>query len=555
MGNVRILEEVGFGKEENITNVVFEEESVNDIGQVLVPITVQETTLVIGDNVQTTVPNIIPEQDYDKALPQTPIKQPQQVPLRRSIRERRHAILDDYIVFFQEHEDGIGLTEDDPINFCQAMQSSNSQKWIDAMKDELKSMQDNDVWDLVKLPEGHIERYEACLVAKGFTQKEDIDYKETFSPVSSKDSFRIVMVLVAHFDLELHQMDVKTVFLNGDIDEMIYMMQPENFVLNESMSPVCKLKKFIYGLKQASRQWYHKFHQVITSYGFEENLVDDCVYHKFSGSKYIFLVLYIDDILLASSDTGLLHETKIFLMKNFEMKDLREASFVLGIQILRNNSQGILRLSQENYISKVLERFSMKDSKPRDTLIAKGDKFSLKQFPNNDLERNKMQKIPYASIVGSLMYAQVCTRLNSAFVVGVLGSYLSDPGVQHWKAIKRVMRYLRRTKGHTFTYRNSEDLEIIEYSNSDFAGCQDSKHSTFGYIYMLARGAISWKSVKQNLIVPSTMAADFVAYFEASNQGIWLRNFVTSLRVVDDIERPLKIYCDNNSAILYSNKK
>ncbi|RDX68205.1 hypothetical protein CR513_52825, partial [Mucuna pruriens] len=149
------------------------------------------------------------------------------------------------------------------------------------------------------------------------------------------------MALVAHFDLELHQMDVKTAFLNGDIDETIYMMQPENFVSNESKSMVCKLKKSIYDLKQASRQWYHKFHQVITSYGFEANVVDDCVYHKFSGSKYIFLVLYVNDILLASSDTGLLHETKRFLTKNFEMKDLGEASFVLGIQILRDRSQEI----------------------------------------------------------------------------------------------------------------------------------------------------------------------------------------------------------------------
>ncbi|RDX82951.1 hypothetical protein CR513_36196, partial [Mucuna pruriens] len=305
---------------------------------------------------------------------------------------------------------------------------------------------------------------------------------------------------------------------------MIYMMQPENFVSNESKSMVCKLKKSIYGLKQASRQWYHKSYQVITSYGFEANVVDDYAYHKFSGSKYIFLVLYVDDILLASSDTCLLHETKRFLTNNFEMKDLGETSFVLGIQILRDCSQSILR-----------------------SLIANGDKFSLKKCPNNDLERNEMQKIPYASIVG------ICTRPNIAFVVGVLGKYLSDLGMQHWKAVKHMMCYLRRTKGYKLTYRKSEGLEIIEYSDFDFAGCQDSKRSTSRYIYMLVGGAISWKSVKQTLIAPSTMAVEFVAYYEASNHGIWLRNFVTSLWVVDDIERPLKIYYDNNLVVLYSN--
>ncbi|RDY03242.1 hypothetical protein CR513_13214, partial [Mucuna pruriens] len=166
--------------------------SIHDIGQVLVPITIQEKISIIGDNVQTIVLDIALKQDYDEVLPQTPIEQPQQpqeVSLSRSIKERRHAILDNYIVFFQEHEDDIGLIEDDPINFCQVMQSSNSQKLIDAMKDEMKSVQDNDTWDLIELPE---------------------------------DYFRIIIALVTHFDLELHQMHAKTAFLNGDIDETIY---------------------------------------------------------------------------------------------------------------------------------------------------------------------------------------------------------------------------------------------------------------------------------------------------------------------------------------------
>ena len=136
-------------------------------------------------------------------------------------------------------------------------------------------------------------RYKARLVAKSITQKEDINYKETFSPVSSKDSFRTIMALVAHFDLKLHQMHVKTAFLNGDISEKNYMVQPENFVSGDANSLVCKLKKSIYGLKQASRQWYYKFHQVIISFDFEINVVDDCVCHKFNKSKHIFLVLYV----------------------------------------------------------------------------------------------------------------------------------------------------------------------------------------------------------------------------------------------------------------------
>ena len=266
----------------------------------------------IQDNVEQ-----LPHQNEEVIPHQDQTQQPQEiVPLRRSTRERESAISDDYIVFLQEHEDTEGMVDDDPVTFHQAMQDSNSHKWIEAMNEEYKSMQDNQVWDLVPLPEGkkpigckwifktkrdsegNVERYKARLIAKGFTQKEGIDYKETFSPVSSKDSFRTIMALVAHFDLELHQMDVKTAFLNRDINETIYMVQPENFVSGDPKRLVCKLKKSIYGLKQASRQWYFKFHQVVISFGFEINAVEDCVYHKFSGSRFIFLVLYVDNILL-----------------------------------------------------------------------------------------------------------------------------------------------------------------------------------------------------------------------------------------------------------------
>ncbi|RDY13094.1 hypothetical protein CR513_02036, partial [Mucuna pruriens] len=370
----------------------------------------------------------------------------------------RHTIPDDYIVFLQEHEDDIGLTKDDPINFCQAMQN------------------------LIELPEG-MKPIGCKWIFKNQKGFQGL-YSETFSLISSNDSFRIIMTLVTHFDLELHQMD-KTMFLNGDIDKMIYMVQLENCVSSDFKSMVCKLKKFDYGLKQASCKWYHKFHQVITSCSFEANVVDDCVYHKFSGAKYIFLILYVDEILLASSDTDLSHKTKRFLTKNFEMKDL-----------LLDRSQSIIRLSQENYISKILDRLGMKDSKPRDILIAKGDKFSLKQYPNNDLERNEM----------SIMYAQVCNCPDIAFVVGVLGKEQKD------------------------TCSLIESLKDWRLSGTlTFARYQDSKRFTFGYIYMLAGRAISWKSVKQTLIAPSIMVAKFT------------------------IEKSLKIYCDNNFTILYSN--
>ncbi|RVW76034.1 Retrovirus-related Pol polyprotein from transposon TNT 1-94 [Vitis vinifera] len=267
---------------------------------------------------------------------------------------------------------------------------------------------------------------------------------------------------------------LKTAFLNGNIDETIYMVQPENFESKDSKQLVCRLKV---------------------------------------GANSLSSVLYVDDILLASSDVGLLHETKRFLSSKFDMKDLGNASFVLGIQIHRDRSRGILGLSQKAYIDKVLSRFG-----------------------NEQLCTRR-----YA--LGSLMYAQVCTRPDIAYIVGMLGRYLSNPGMDHWKKAKRVMRYLQRTKDYMLTYRRSSHLEIVGYSDSDFAGCLDSRRSTSGYIFMLAGGAVSWKSVKQTLVASSTMEAEFIACYEASNHGIWLQNFVTQLRIVDGIEKPLRINC------------
>ncbi|RVW20450.1 Retrovirus-related Pol polyprotein from transposon TNT 1-94 [Vitis vinifera] len=500
-GNAKFIEDVELSGREPLRKVVFEEEFVNipiittGHGHIMFNDTIQNVQSITG--IQDT-PEIPPAQVMEPIqVHQEVTQQPQepqvQVPLRRSTRERRSTISDDYVVYLQEHEFDMGL-EDDPISVSQVKQSSNSEKWIEAMKDEMKSMKDNGVWDLVELPKGvkpigckwifktkrdskgNIVRYKARLVAKGFTQKEGIDYKETFSPVSSKDSFRIIMALVAHYDLELHQMDVKTAFLNGNIDETIYMVQPENFESNDSKQLVCRLKRKHF---------------------------DQCIYLKFSGSKFIILVLYVDDILLASSDVGLLHETKRFLSSKFDMKDLGNASFVLGIQIHRDRSRG-------------------------DTPVAKGDKFSLHQCPKNELKKKDMERFPYPR------------------------QYLSNPGMDHWKKAKRVMRYLQRTKDYMLTYRRSSHLEIVGYSDSDFAGCLDSRRSTSGYIFMLAGGAVSWKSVKQTLVASSTMEAEFIACYEASNHGIWLRNFVTQLRIVDGIEKPLRINCDNKAAELYS---
>ncbi|KAH9697754.1 Integrase catalytic domain-containing protein [Citrus sinensis] len=308
------------------------------------------------------------------------------------------------------------------------------------------------------------------------------------------------------------QMDVKTTFLNGSLSEDVYMVQPDGFVETGKENMVCKLK---------------------------------------SGSKYIILVLYVDDILLAANDINFLLETKQMLSYNFDMKDLGEAHYILGIEIIRDRSKRVLGLSQKTYIDRILKRFNLQSCALGKAPISKGDKLSKSQCPDNDVDKARMQTVLYASVVGSLMYAQVCTRPDIAFPVGVLGRYLSNPGYEHWKAAKKVLRYLQATKDFVLTYQQSDYLNIVGYSDADFAGCLEDKKSTSGYIFMMAGGAISWKSAKQTLIASSTMEAEYVACFEAIRQALWMLNFITELDFILTVPRPLKIYCDNSSAISF----
>jgi len=194
------------------------------------------------------------------------------------------------------------------------------------------------------------------------------------------------------------------------------------------------------------------------------------------------------------------------MSRNFEMKDLDDASFVIGTQIHQDRSQGILGLSQRSYVEKVLKRFGMHDCKSFDTLVTKGDKFSLNQCPKGNLKIQELQKTLYALVVGSLMYVKICTRQDIAYIVRVLGRYLSSLGMDHWKAAKKVMRYLQRTKEYMLTYMSLDQLEIIGYSNSYFVGCQDSLRSTSCYIFMSVSGVVSWCSAKQSITTSSTMA-------------------------------------------------
>ena len=283
------------------------------------------------------------------------------LPLRRSERVVRQP---ERYLGVSEGQDVVSADSvDDPLTFKNAMEDPDKEEWLKAMNLEMESMYSNSVWELVDLPDGvkpigckwiykrkrgvneKVETFKARLVAKGYTQNEGVDYEETFLPIAMFKSIRILLSIAAYFDYEIWQMDVKTAFLNDNLDESIYMMQPEGFVSPDQEQKVCKLQRSIYGLKQASRSWNIRFDDVIKTYGFEQNVDEPCVYKRIIDKKVVFLVLYVDDILLIGNDVGVLSNVKGWLASQFQMKDLGETRYVLRIQLIRDHKNKLIALS------------------------------------------------------------------------------------------------------------------------------------------------------------------------------------------------------------------
>ena len=459
------------------------------------------------------------------------------------------------------------LDDDEPTNYAEALMGPDSEKWQSAMRSEIDSMGDNQVWDLVDPPDGvrpieskwiykkkkdmdgNVHIYKARLVAKGFRQVQGVDYDETFSPVAMLKSIRIILAIAAYFDYEIWQMDVKTAFLNGNLEEDVYMIQPEGFVDPNNAKKICKLKKSIYGLKQASRSWNIRFDEVIKGFGFRQNEEEPCVYKKASGSAVVFLILYVDDILLIGNDIPMLQSVKTSLNNSFSMKDLGEAAYILGIKIYRDRSKRLIGLSQSTYIDKVLKRFNMEQSKKGFLPMSHGKRFSEKQCPSSDEERSRMSKVPYASAVGSIMYAMICTRPDVSYALSVASRYQANPGESHWTLVKNILKYLRRTKDVFLVYGGEEELVVNGYTDASFQTDTDDSQSQSGFVFTVNGGAVSWKSSKQETVTDSATEAEYIAASLAAKEGVWMRRFLIELGVFPNASSPLNLHCDNNGAI------
>ncbi|GKA71918.1 zinc finger, CCHC-type containing protein [Tanacetum coccineum] len=301
-----------------------------------------------------------------------------------------------------------------------------------------------DIETIVYANSDHAGDYVDRKSTSGFRQKEGIDYFDTYAPVARITTIRLLLALAAIHNLVIHQMDVKTAFLNGDLDEEVYMKQPEGFVMPGNEHKVCKLVKSLYGLKQAPKQWHQKFDEVVLSSGFLLNQSDKCVYSKFDSSgKGVIICLYVDDMLIFGTDQNQVDKTKKFLSSKFSMKDMGEADVILGIKIKREN-KGIV-ITQSHYIEKILKKFNREDCSPVSTPMDPVEKLK----PNTG---KPVDQLEYSRAIGCLMYAMTSTRPDIAYAVGRLSRFTSNPSRQHWKAITRVFKYLRGTKDYGLSY-------------------------------------------------------------------------------------------------------
>ena len=424
------------------------------------------------------------------------------------------------------------------------------------MEEEMTSLIKNETWSLVEPPPGRAPiknrwvfkikkngqnnvKFKARLVAKGFSQRPGIDYGETYSPVVKHDSLRTILSLAAARDLELLQLDVKTAFLNGDIDEELYMDQPTGF--KEDSKMVCLLKKGLYGLKQASRAWNEKFNHFLIQYGFTRSDADSCVYFQRDENNITIMAIWVDDGLLCSNHQSKLEDIVNYLSEKFEITSGPVDHFV-GLEISRDRCKGVIHVSQQAYVKKILTRFRMGDCKPR----------SIPADPCSHLEKQcstfETQDYPYREAIGSLMFAAICTRPDISYAVSQVAKYSSKPSYVHWEAVKRIFAYLKGTISFGISYfRGVKEGVLLAFSDSDFAGDADDRRSTTGNIFILNGGPVSWRSQKQKCVALSTAESEYIAASMATKEVVWLRRLLMEIGCQQNNSTPL--FCDNQSAI------
>jgi hypothetical protein len=425
--------------------------------------------------------------------------------------------------------------------------------WLDSARSELAMLNRFGTLQLTNLPEdrkaigskfvfkvkskadGTIDKFKSRLCGKGYSQRPGFDFNETFSPVAHAESIRVILALAAEHQLHLHQVDIVGAFLNGTLEEEIYMRQPEGGIEPGKEDMVYMLMKALYGLKQSGRVWNKRFDKFITEkQHFVRLKADPCVYVKTSDSSFLLLGLHVDDIIMSHNDLSLSQDVIKALSSEFEITDLGLPVRLLGMRISRSSPTGSISIDQTAYVEETLKRFDMSHCKPETIPHQPNFHFSKAMSPSTTEENESMKDLPFNDLLGSLLWIALHTRPDLAQSVGVLCRFASNPGPQHWTGLKRILRYLAHTKNFGIRY-SSTSQPLHAYCDSDWANCQDTRRSTTGYCFIQAGGPVSWKSKLQKSIgslpgvATSSVTAEYQALYDASREAAWLRQLYQGL--------------------------
>lgn len=442
----------------------------------------------------------------------------------------------------------------DPVTYADAAQD---RKWKIAMDEEINAIEKNDTWRLTKLPEGRkaigvkwvyktkknangeVQRYKARLVVKGFKQKAGIDYSEVFAPVARLETIRLFISLAAQHNWKIYQLDVKSAFLNGFLEEEIYVEQPEGYVKQGAEDKVYRLRKALYGLKQAPRAWNSRINEYFLKDGFVKCPYEHALYLKRDNTgNMLFVCLYVDDLIFTGNCEAMFDKFKKSMVKEFEMTDIGLMAHFLGIEVVQSKD-GIF-ISQSSFAKQILEKFKMESCNPVNTPVEIGQ-----ELRKNDGEA-QVDPTYFKSLVGSLRYL-TCTRPDILYGVGLISRYMETPTRTHLNAAKRILRYIKGTLNEGIFYPSNQEVKLIGYSDSDWGRDLDERKSTTGYCFYIGDAVFTWSSKKQAIVTLSTCEAEYVAASSTVCHSIWLRNLLSFLGFVQ--EGPTEIYVDNKSAI------
>jgi hypothetical protein len=448
-----------------------------------------------------------------------------------------------------------------PNTYLQARRSSDWPEWEKAIIEELRKMDKYEVWEIVLRTSdmrtlkakwvftrkidgttGLPSTFKARWVAKGFNQIEGVDFNEIFSSVAHKDSIRVFLTLVNFFDLECDQVDIVAAFLNGELEETIYMEPPEGS--NIPAGYVLRLKKSLYGLKQSPRCFNVALDEYLRSEGFRPNQADPCLYMYSKGKDFMMLAVHVDDQLIASNNRAILDAFKRRLNERFECKDQGPVSYFLGFNVIRDRKERLLSISQEHYLEQLLRKFGMEKSHGARVALPS----TFKPVPATDAEFDDAKHLDYPQIIGSVMYAATISRPDLSYAAGVLARFIGKWSMTHYQAAKHLLRYIRGTTDLCLTFDAEAGKRVIlGYADADWGGCLDTRRSTTGYLFKTFGGLVAWKSRRQPTVALSTAEAEIMASVDAAKQAVWLKKLLSDLNISIDV--PVQIHNDNMGAI------